>query len=91
MADPDGLYSNDPAPRLAAARALKGRARKKVLARADTWPPDSPGSHNAWLLLVTSKPPTWRDPLHPWVGRPLTLGAPHEGFLYPETYRIDLH
>ena len=84
VADADGLYSNDPAQRLSAARGLKGRARKKASARAGDWPEASPGSLNAWLLLVTSKPPTWRDPLHPWVERPLTLGEPHEGFLYPD-------
>jgi hypothetical protein len=84
VADADGLHANDPAQRLAAARALTGRARKKALARAGSWPADSPGACNAWLLLVTSKPPTWRDPLHPWVERPLTLGEPHEGFLYPD-------
>ena len=84
MADPGGLYANDPALRLDAARALRGRGRKRALARAGAWPADSPGSVNAWLLFVTSKPPTWRDPLHPWVERPLTIGAPHEGFLYPD-------
>jgi hypothetical protein len=84
MADAGALYADDPASRLAAARSLTGRARKKVLARAGGWPESSPGSVNAWLLLVTSKPPTWRDALHPWVERPLTLGEPHEGFLYPD-------
>ena len=84
MADDGGLYANDPARRLDAARALRGRARKKVLARTPPWPSDSPGSCNAWLLLVTTKPPSWRDPLHPWVERPLTIGEPHEGFLYPD-------
>jgi len=84
VADEAGLYANDPAQRLDAARALRGRAKKKVLARAPAWPPDSPGSCNAWLLFVTTKPPSWRDPLHPWVERPLTLGEPHEGFLYPD-------
>ena len=84
MADAEGMYANDAAQRLAGARAIKGRARKKALTRARTWPPDSPGSCNAWLLFVTTKPPSWRDPLHPWVERPLTLGEPHEGFLYPD-------
>jgi hypothetical protein len=84
VADDSGLHSNDPVRRLDAARALRGRARKKVLARTPAWPADSPGSCNAWLLLVTTKPPSWRDPLHPWVERPLTLGEPHEGFLYPD-------
>ena len=62
MADADGLFASDPARRLEAARALRGRARKKVLARTPPWPPDSPGSCNAWLLFVTTKPPSWRDP-----------------------------
>lgn len=84
MADVDALHANDPGRRLQAARALSGRARRKALARPGTWPPDSPGACNAWLLFVTSKPPSWRDPLHPWVERPLTLGEPHEGFLYPD-------
>ncbi|MFL6204133.1 MAG: hypothetical protein ACJ739_02165 [Acidimicrobiales bacterium] len=84
MAEDSGLYASDPARRLDAARALRGRARKKVLARTPAWPPDSPGACNAWLLFVTTKPPSWRDPLHQWVERPLTLGEPHEGFLYPD-------
>jgi hypothetical protein len=48
------------------------------------WPPSSPGALNAYLLLVTTKPPTWRDSLAEWKERPLTLGHPHEGFLYPD-------
>lgn len=39
---------------------------------------------NSWLLLATTKPPTWRDPLVPWVELPATLGQPHEGFFYPD-------
>ncbi|HUQ63134.1 MAG TPA: hypothetical protein VM121_05235 [Acidimicrobiales bacterium] len=39
---------------------------------------------NAWLLLVTTKPPTWRDPLVLWREEPLTLGQAHEGFWYPD-------
>jgi hypothetical protein len=84
VADDIGLYASEPARRLDSARALRGRARKKVLARTPPWPPDSPGSCNAWLLFVTTKPPSWRDPLHPWVERPLTIGEPHDGFLYPD-------
>ena len=84
MADLGSLYSIEPAERLASARALSGRARRRVLAKAARWPSDSPGACNAWLLLVTTKPPSWRDPIHPWVERPLTLGEPHEGFLYPD-------
>ena len=55
-----------------------------MLRRIDRWPPVSPGAANAWLLLVTTKPPTWRDPLYPWVERPPALGSMHEGFLYPD-------
>jgi hypothetical protein len=84
VADVDSLYANDPRTRLDAARALTGRAKKKALARGAAWPLDSPGAANAWLLFVTTKQPSWRDPLHPWVERPLTLGQPHEGFLYPD-------
>jgi hypothetical protein len=80
----DGLYAIEPARRLEAARALSSRARRKVLGRVGGWPADSPGACNAWLLLVTTKPPAWRDPMHPWIERPLTLGEPHEGFLYPD-------
>jgi hypothetical protein len=50
----------------------------------DGWPPNSPGAANAWLLLVTSKPPTWRDPLLQWQEEPPTLGVPHQGFFYPD-------
>jgi hypothetical protein len=48
------------------------------------WPDNSPGSVNAWLLLVTTKPPSWRDSLVEWRERPLAVGEPHEGFLYPD-------
>ena len=54
------------------------------MTRITGWPPDSPAAANAWLLLVTNKPPTWRDPLYEWVERPLALGSMHEGFLYPD-------
>ena len=84
MARIDDLRAPDPAVRLAAARSLRPRERRKELARVPGWPLESPGAANAWLLLVTSKAPSWRDPLHPWVERPLTLGALHEGFLYPD-------
>jgi hypothetical protein len=85
MADQRALHADDPRTRLDAARALQGRARRKVIERASArWPSESPGAVNAWLLLVTTKAPSWRDPLHPWVERDLTLGAPHEGFLYPD-------
>jgi hypothetical protein len=39
---------------------------------------------NAWLLLVTTKPPSWADPMVAWVDRVLTVGEPHEGFFYPD-------
>ncbi len=83
MVDDDPLFDDDPARRLSAARTLTARARRR-LADARGWPTDSPGARNAWLLFVTTKPPSWRDPLHPWTERPLTLGEPHEGFLYPD-------
>jgi hypothetical protein len=79
-----GLRGRDPAVRLAAARALRPRERRRELARVSDWPLESPGAANAWLLFVTSKAPSWRDPLHPWVERPLALGELHEGFLYPD-------
>lgn len=84
MADRDELYANDPAVRLARARSLSPRARRKALDGVQGWPHDSPGARNAWLLLVTTKPPSWRDPLIPWPDGPLTLGEPHDGFLYPD-------
>lgn len=74
----------DPAERLVAARSLRGRARRNALRRVEGWPDFSPGSANAWLLLVTTKPPTWRDPLLAWAGAPPTLGEPHQGFFYPD-------
>lgn len=48
------------------------------------WPPYSPASINAWLMLVTTKPPTWRDPLVQWEEHPPTLGSVNEGFWYPD-------
>jgi hypothetical protein len=58
--------------------------RRALAERAADWPPYSPGSLNAWLLLVTTKPPSWRDPLLLWPEATLTLGAAHEGFFYPD-------
>lgn len=84
MADDDALFDGDPAVRLTVARRLTPRARRRWLTGAGGWPTASPGARNAWLLFVTTKPPSWRNPLHPWVERPLTLGEPHEGFLYPD-------
>jgi hypothetical protein len=52
--------------------------------KASDWPPFSPGALNAWLLLVTTKPPSWKDTLVTWREAPLTLGAAHEGFFYPD-------
>ncbi len=48
------------------------------------WPPYSPGSVNAWLLLVTTKPPAWQDDLVLWQDHPLTIGEANEGFFYPD-------
>ncbi len=39
---------------------------------------------NAWLLLVTTKPPSWRDGLVHWPELPPSLGEGHEGFFYPD-------
>jgi hypothetical protein len=80
----DDLFAAAPAVRLAAARALSRRARRKLLESVPDWPADSPGARNAWLLFVTTKPPTWRDKLLAWPDGPLTLGEPHDGFLYPD-------
>src|SRR5690606_10410044 len=73
-----------PAASLAAARSLSARARRRLIGRVEGWPSLSPGALNAWLLLVTTKPPTWRDPLLAWPEGPLSLGEPHPGFLYPD-------
>jgi hypothetical protein len=78
------LYSQDPAERRDAAQKLGRFARSRLLKRAADWPENSPGAVNAWLLLVTTKPPTWRDNLVLWPDRPPTLGDPHEGFFYPD-------
>jgi len=78
------LFSAYPEQRLAAARSLTGRGRKGALRAVEGWPAHSPGAANAWLLLVTSKAPTWRDPLLLWLDEPPTLGEPHHGFFYPD-------
>lgn len=70
--------------RLAAARDAGRLAKRSLHKQAEAWPPNSPGALNAWLLLVTTKPPTWRDPLLQWRELPPTLGTPHEGFFYPD-------
>ena len=69
---------------MAAARTLGRLAKRRVMRGAEGWPELSPGAVNAWLLLVTSKAPAWRDSLVEWVERPPTLGTPHEGFFYPD-------
>ena len=78
------LYADDPSVRLDAALRLPDRQRRTLVKQAEGWPPDSPGALNAWLLLVTTKPPTWRDPFVEWRDLPPTLGSPHEGFFYPD-------
>ena len=80
----DDLYSGDPAVRRRAAVTAGRRARRTLLRRAASWPENSPGAINAWLLLVTTKPPRWRDPFVQWRELPLTFGTPHEGFFYPD-------
>jgi len=80
----EDLYAADPAARLDAARALPPRVAAKLSRTVKGWPDNSPGAVNAWLLLVTTKPPTWRDALVPWRELPLAVGRLHEGFLYPD-------
>ena len=78
------LFSARADERLDAARAQSKRARAALTAGAGEWPPNSPGSLNAWLLLVTTKPPVWRDPVLTWHDRPLALGEANESFFYPD-------
>ncbi|HEX2023714.1 MAG TPA: hypothetical protein VHF00_03355 [Acidimicrobiales bacterium] len=78
------LFSVQAEERLRAAAKVNRRARRALEEQADGWPPNSPASINAWLLLVTTKPPTWQDPLVRWADRPPTLGQAHEGFYYPD-------
>lgn len=78
------LFSPNPRERLVAARTLSRRHATRMLRQVRGWPTESPGALNAWLLLVTTKPPAWRDSLMKWVEKPLTLGVMHEGFLYPD-------
>jgi hypothetical protein len=80
----DALWSTDPSERLDAARLLDPKAARKRAPQPTDWPPLSPAARNAWLLLVTTKPPQWRDPLLEFPEAPLTLGEPHPGFLYPD-------
>jgi hypothetical protein len=69
---------------LASARSQGRRARRALAQKAGGWPAYSPGSVNAWLLFVTTKPPAWRDDLVHWEEQPLGLGQAHEGFFYPD-------
>jgi hypothetical protein len=79
------LYADDPRARLDAGLRTNGRHRKRILkAAAERWPTDSPGAANAWLLMVTTKPPVWRDPFVEWRDHEPTLGEPHENFFYPD-------
>jgi hypothetical protein len=80
----EGLFSPRADERLRAARAAKRRVRHGLDDRARDWPPNSPAAINAWLLLVTTKPPTWRDNLVLWEDHPPTLGRANEGFYYPD-------
>ena len=63
---------------------MSPRAAAKLARAVKGWPSYSPGAVNAWLLFVTTKPPSWRDTLLEWRESPLTVGKPHEGFLYPD-------
>lgn len=78
------LYSPDPSERRAAAQGMGRLARRSLRRRLGDWPAFSPGTVNAWLLLVTTKPPTWRDALVLWPEDPPTLGEPPQGFFYPD-------
>lgn len=78
------LYADSPSERLAAARAAGRFTRRGLAKRTNGWPESSPGALNAWLLLVSTKPPTWRDPIIQWRELPPALGDPHEGFFYPD-------
>ncbi len=82
-ADPP-LFSPRADERLRAGQAAKGRARRAILDQVGDWPPYSPAAVNAWLLLVTTKPPTWRDNLVLWEDHPPSLGRANEGFYYPD-------
>lgn len=59
-------------------------ARRAQRRRTGAWPAYSPGTVNAWLLLATTKPPTWRDPLVLWPDDPPGMGEPPHGFFYPD-------
>jgi len=78
------IFSPRADERLQAGAAAKGRARLAVLDQVGDWPPNSPAAVNAWLLLVTTKPPTWHDSLVLWEDHPPSLGRANEGFYYPD-------
>ncbi len=78
------IFSPRADERLQAGAAAKGRARRAVLDQVGDWPPNSPAAVNAWLLLVTTKPPTWHDNLVLWEDHPPSLGRANEGFYYPD-------
>lgn len=78
------MYSRDPRERLEAARHVGRRARKSLEKQIDGWPQHSPAAVNAWLLIVTTKPPAWHDNLVLWQDHPPTVGQANEGFWYPD-------
>jgi hypothetical protein len=80
----DLLASPDPATRLDALRTLKPAAIDRLRREAPPWPPLSPASVASWALLVTTKPPQWRDPLLAFPEEPLAAGEPHPGWFYPD-------
>ena len=80
----DKLFSPRADERLAAARAVKGRARAAVLLQGHDWSPNSPAAINAWLLFVTTKPPIWQYNLVLWEDHPPSLGQANEVFYYPD-------
>jgi hypothetical protein len=84
MSTDSRLFSPRADERLTAAREAGRRARRTLDSRVRDWPAYSPGAVNSWLLLVTTKPPVWRDSFVSWVDHPPTLGAANEGFYYPD-------
>jgi len=80
----DALHAPDPAVRRAAARELNRRGQRNLMRRVEGWPADSPGVANAWLVLVTTKAPQWRDPFLLWTDEPPAFGTPPAGFFYPD-------
>lgn len=79
------MYASDAPTRLAAARALNRRARRRLLEPAGrAWADKSAGSANAWLVLVGTRAPDWQDPLFEWKDEAPTLGDPHPGLFYPD-------